>query len=88
MSLAGVSNLQAALFSEHDLEKRCLDLLDDSALETLESEGFTEINKVTVQKIIDRDSLCIEEMDVYNACVRWAEAECKRQDIDVSNFYL
>ena len=69
---------------ESNLEEKCLELLDELAHDALKSEVFTKITSSTVERILQRDTLNIEEMDVYKACVRWAEAECNRQLIEVS----
>lgn len=71
---------------ENDLEDKCLNLLDKSAEDALNSEAFTKLSLSTVEKILTRDTLSIDEMDVYKACLRWAEEECMRQDVEVINF--
>ena len=64
--------------------QRCLDILDSQTEEALQSDSFIGINHETLQLILGRDTLCIEEMVVYAAVIRWAEAECTRQGCDTS----
>ena len=71
------------MMAERDIENMCLELLDESAEDALKSEAFTKITRSTVKRILKRDSLNVEELDIYKACVRWAEAECNRQMIEV-----
>ena len=33
--------------------------------------------------VMRRDTLEVEELDVYNACIHWAEAECQRLHLEV-----
>ena len=72
------------MIGENNLEEKCLHLLDETAEDALKSEAFTKITLSTVEKILKRDTLNIEEIDVYKACLNWAEAECKRQKIEVT----
>ncbi len=65
--------------------KTCLELIDENGKETLESEGFVEMRPETVKTVISRDTLDVPtEVTVWNACVKWATAECKRQGNPVS----
>ena len=69
--------------SENGLEEKFLSLIDESAMETLKSEEFTEVSRKTMERIIKRDTLSIDEIDVYHACMSWEEVECAKQDIQV-----
>ena len=68
---------------ENNLEEKCLYLLDESAEDALKSEAFTKVTLPTVERILKRETLNIEEVDVYKACVNWADAECNRQLMEV-----
>ena len=62
------------------IKEKCLELIDEHGKQTLESESFTELQSETVKTIISRDTLDVpSEVNVWNACVKWADAECKRQ---------
>ncbi len=63
---------------------KCLELIDEQGKETLESESFTELKPEIVKTIISRDTLDVpSEVHVWDACVKWAGAECKRQGKEV-----
>ncbi len=47
--------------------------------EALASSGFQNITQNTLKKIISRETLNIEEINVWRACLTWAEHECQRQ---------
>ena len=72
------------LFEEPELMQRCLDVIDSQALQTLQSDSFTGIDYQTLEQILGRDNLRVDETIVFTAAVRWAEAECTRQGRDTS----
>ena len=60
--------------------KKCLELIDENAKETLESESFIELRQESLKTVVSRDTLDVPtEVVVWNACIKWAEAECRRQ---------
>ncbi len=76
---------QASAMGDDVIVKKCLELVDANGKETLESESFVGLRQETVKTVICRDTLDVPtEVDVWNACVKWAEAECKRQGKSVS----
>lgn len=50
----------------------------------LRSECFGEIDSQTLEIIVTRDALNTEESVVFEADLNWAEAECKRQGLQVT----
>ena len=75
---------QSRLFDEAELMQHCLDVIDSQGKEALQSDSFTDIDYQTLELILSRDTLCVEETIVYAATIRWAEAECVRQRRDAS----
>ena len=69
---------------EDDLEEKCLQVSDESTKDAFNSETFTTITFERLEKIVKRDTLNVEEIDIYRACVCWAEAECNRQNLQVT----
>ena len=61
-------------------------MIDEYAQEAFESEPFTQLTRNSLQMIMRRDTLDASELDIYNACVHWAEAECRRQHLEVDLF--
>ena len=64
---------------EKDIQQRCLELIDENTSGVMKSEGFVNIELETLKMIISRDTLEVKELDVWLACVRWAENQCQRQ---------
>ncbi|XP_060571404.1 BTB/POZ domain-containing protein 6-B-like [Ruditapes philippinarum] len=69
--------LQHAIqFDEVHLENRCLTFGMENAEMVLKSDGLSTISKEVLKKIIESDELIVDELCVYNACKRWAIAQC------------
>ena len=60
-------------------------MIDKYVLEAFESTSFTELTRNSLQMVMRRDTLEVEELDVFNTCIRWAEAECQRLQLEVNN---
>ena len=48
----------------------------------LRSEGFVEIDIHTLESVLSRETLNCKEIHLWNAALRWAAAECIRQDLE------
>ncbi|KRZ69173.1 BTB/POZ domain-containing protein 6 [Trichinella papuae] len=70
---------QSRLFEEEELVERCWDVIDAQAEMALFSDSFLEIDKQALQSILSRDTLNARESKIFEATMRWAEAECHRQ---------
>lgn len=56
-----------------------LEFIEKNASEVLESEGFNEVSSDLLCRIIKSDSLCLPELDILEACMKWARKECARR---------
>ncbi|XP_066582574.1 BTB/POZ domain-containing protein 3 isoform X2 [Prorops nasuta] len=74
---------QSRLFEEPDLMQRCWEVIDAQAEMALRSEGFVDIDFNTLESVISRETLNCKEIHVWDATLRWASAECMRQDIEM-----
>ncbi|XP_037009499.2 BTB/POZ domain-containing protein 1 isoform X1 [Artibeus jamaicensis] len=77
-------HVQARLFDEPQLASLCLDTIDKSTTDAISAEGFTDIDIDTLCAVLERDTLSIRESRLFGAIVRWAEAECQRQQLPVT----
>jgi len=75
---------QARLFDEPQLAALCLETIDKNTPEALAAEGFTDIDINTLSAVLDRDSLRIKEAKLFAAVLKWSEAECVRQSLQLS----
>ncbi|XP_053318600.1 BTB/POZ domain-containing protein 2 isoform X3 [Spea bombifrons] len=76
---------QARLFDEPQLASLCLENIDKNTSDALNAEGFTDIDLDTLVAVLERDTLGIREIRLFNAVVRWSEAECQRQQQPVTS---
>ncbi|XP_067105427.1 BTB/POZ domain-containing protein 1-like isoform X1 [Osmerus mordax] len=76
---------QARLFDEPQLASLCLDTIDKSTADAINAEGFTDIDLDTLCAVLARDTLGIRENRLFGAVVRWAEAECYRQQLTLTS---
>ena len=72
---------QARLFDEQQLADLCLETIDKNTTEAISAEGFVDIDLHTLSSVLKRDTLSIRECKLFQAIVRWADAECQRQQI-------
>ncbi|XP_077173655.1 BTB/POZ domain-containing protein 1 isoform X2 [Paroedura picta] len=76
---------QARLFDEPQLASLCLDTIDKSTMDAISAEGFTDIDIDTLCAVLERDTLSIRESRLFGAVVRWADAECQRQQLPATS---
>ncbi|KRT81158.1 BTB And C-terminal Kelch domain containing protein [Oryctes borbonicus] len=76
---------QARLFDESKLILNCLDVIDKKTQDSLNSEGFLEIDYDTLQFVLERDTLRIREVRLYEAVIKWADAQCIRKGLEGNN---
>ncbi|XP_065730526.1 BTB/POZ domain-containing protein 2 [Phocoena phocoena] len=75
---------QARLFDEPQLASLCLENIDKNTADAITAEGFTDIDLDTLVAVLERDTLGVREVRLFSAVVRWSEAECQRQQLQVT----
>ena len=75
---------QARFFDEPQLAELCLETIDKNSAEAFASDGFLDVDIKTLCTVVQRDSLGVREIKLFNALCRWAEAECHRQQLPVT----
>lgn len=48
----------------------------------LKSEGFVDIDMSTLESVLGRETLNCKEMNLLEAALNWASAECVRREIE------
>lgn len=51
----------------------------------LKSKHFTQLRCIDLQELLLNDSFAYEEKDIFNACIGWAKAACRRNGLDPSS---
>ncbi|XP_060524666.1 BTB/POZ domain-containing protein 3 isoform X1 [Cylas formicarius] len=73
---------QSRLFEEPELMQRCWEVIDAQADMALGSEGFVDIDMSTLESVLARETLNCKEMNLLEAALNWATAECGRREIE------
>ncbi|XP_076267442.1 BTB/POZ domain containing protein 3 lute isoform X2 [Rhynchophorus ferrugineus] len=73
---------QSRLFEEPELMQRCWEVIDAQAEMALKSEGFVDIDISTLESVLGRETLNCKEMNLLEAALNWASAECGRRELE------
>ena len=75
---------QTIQLDEKKLEEKCWEFVELNTSEVVASVEFTDINQATLTDVLKRESLNVKEYDLYNAVLKWSEAECSRKGIEAN----
>lgn len=76
--------LQCALkYHESMLAEACWRMVDEQTEEALGSEGFCSIDRSLLEAIAIRDTLFIDEVDLFRSFDSWATSNCQKQGLAV-----
>jgi hypothetical protein len=81
------SNVLTFLLSVHlldDIESTLWNVTDNNADSLFTTEAALLLDSTTISNIIKRDTLNVNELNLYEFVVKWATAECQRDDKDIS----
>ena len=73
----------ARKYEEKNLLDRCWKMIDEQTEEAVKSDGFATIERSFLEEVIIRDTLRIEEIELFKAVDLWAAKECERQGFPV-----
>ena len=73
----------AQKYEEKNLVDRCWEVIDKQTEKTVKSDEFATIERSLLESIVTRDSLTIEEIELFTAVDLWATKECERQGLVV-----
>ena len=71
----------AQKYKAKDLEDHCWKVIDNETEEAVKSDGFMTIEKSVLEKLVQRDSLNVKEVELFKAVDCWASKECKKQGL-------
>ena len=73
---------EAKRFSEARLVSQCWLVVDEQASEVVKSQPFATLDRELLSEVVERDSLVVTEVDLFQAVNRWAEEECHRRGLE------
>ncbi|KAL9980113.1 hypothetical protein ACROYT_G008656 [Oculina patagonica] len=71
----------AQKYEEKNLVDRCWEVIDDKADAAVKSDGFATIERCLLEAVIERDTLNIEEIELFKAVNLWATKKCEEQGL-------
>lgn len=74
----------AERFKNSQLEGLCLQFITKNAHSCFGSDDFLQAAAASISKIISNDELAVDEIMLFERCLKWSEAECQAQGLDVT----
>ena len=72
----------AQIYDEKRLLEQCWCAVDKYAEDAVKSTGFITIEKSVLEMLVERDTLRIKEVELFNAVDKWAAKECERKELE------
>ena len=72
---------KAHQFDEKKLVKRCWKVIDEHCEEATKSDGFATLERSLIEEVVKRDTLNIEEVELFKAVDTWATKKCKEEGL-------
>ena len=72
---------KACHFDEKKLVKRCWKVIDEHCEEALKLDGFATLERSLIEEVVKRDTLNIEEVELFKAVDSWATKKCKEEGL-------
>lgn len=57
---------------------RCWDVIDSETTDVIYSEAFLKISPQQLSVIAKRNTLCVEEIELYERVIEWAKAQLRK----------
>ena len=73
---------QAHLYDEEEFLKKSLDYVLANARDVLQTTGFLDLCKNCLRRVISVDELQADERTVLDSVTKWAEHQCKKQNME------
>ena len=74
----------AQKYEEKELTDRCWEVIDNQSQAAMRSDGFTTIEQSLLEAVVSRDTLSINEIDLFKAVDLWATKKCGNQGIEAN----
>ena len=71
----------AQKYGEKSLVDRCWKVIDNQTNAAVKSDGFETIEKSLLEVVVSRDTLTIEEVELFKAVDLWATKQCEKQGL-------
>ncbi|KAH7696761.1 Btbd6 protein, partial [Aphelenchoides avenae] len=65
-----------------DIKDKCWDLIDSKTTEVIHSDAFLQLSGAQLRDIVKRNTLCVEEIELYERVIEWARAQLRKDDVE------
>ncbi|KAK3740881.1 hypothetical protein QZH41_003476 [Actinostola sp. cb2023] len=72
---------QARHYCEEQLEEKCWGIIERETAQAICSEEFLDVSHSTIVALLSRETLTVEEVDLFKAVKKWSKKECGRMDL-------
>ena len=72
---------QAQKYEEEKLVDQCWRVVDEQTEEAVKSDGFATIERSLLETVVERDTLNIQEIELFKAANLWATKRCEEQGL-------
>ena len=74
----------AQKYEEKELTDRCWEVIENRSEEAVKSDEFTTIEHSLLEAVVSRDTLTINEIDLFQAVDLWATKKCGNQGLEAN----
>ena len=74
----------AEKYEEKGLIDQCWEVIDNQSEEAVKSDGFATIELSLLEAVVSRDTLSINEIDLFKAVDLWATKNCEKQGLEAN----
>ncbi|XP_015766362.1 PREDICTED: BTB/POZ domain-containing protein 6-like [Acropora digitifera] len=74
----------AEKYEEKGLIDQCWEVIDNQSEEAVKSDGFAAIELSLLEAVVSRDTLSINEIDLFKAVDLWATKKCEKQGLEAN----
>jgi len=71
----------AQKYEEENLVDQCWKVIDKQTEEAVKSDGFATIERSLLEAVVKRDTVTIEEIELFKAVDSWARKQCEKQGL-------
>lgn len=82
-TLCFVMNL-ALRYQHQSVHATCDNIMSSQWKTILSTEGFLEIDRATLEHIVQINGMSRNEKETFDACIKWAQKSCERKIIDAT----
>ena len=76
---------QAQKYEEEKLMEQCWKVIDEQTEVALKSDGFASIERSLLETVVVRDTLSIQEIELFKAVNLWATKRCEEQGLSLTD---